>query len=509
VRDKPQTPFSYRMLSEAQERSLVRFLQDITERNTPLAEQLVAHYLANYPESVELRLAEIRLRFARHDFEGYRDLLLALKADPVASSALSQINFQLGLAYMRLGDDETALDVFRHSNRGRGGCESAHIVGCCLHRLGELEPAIQAFRESLATAPANTSVRVWSTVGLMLALRDIGREGHAEEVAAELHGAIAARPRFASSSIVYRGNQFDFHEWRQFRDKDLLHDAIAEFKAAKGPAAFGFEPETYVMPRDRQDLRRAASAPGAAPFWLAKPRNLSGAQGIAISSEPSEIDGVDDYIVQRYIENPLLVEGRKFHMRLYMFIGSVEPLRAYLWQDGLVKFAPVPYVLSSETVADSSRHLTNTERNREHPDTYVPDAGAPEDSGAVWSVRALLDRLRDQGRDVGRIRQLWQEMARGCPDVVAHSGLFAHQAAAAPSRAFGPKVLGLDVIMDDDLMPWLIEMQRAPGMASDVPMTETINSRLFRACAELTLRDTFGGPAEVDATPWIDAFDRL
>jgi hypothetical protein len=44
-------------------------------------------------------------------------------------------------------------------------------------------------------------------------------------------------------------------------------------------------------------------------------------------------------IVQRYITNPMLIDGLKFDLRIYVLITSVQPLRIFMYKDGIARFA--------------------------------------------------------------------------------------------------------------------------------------------------------------------------
>ena len=42
-------------------------------------------------------------------------------------------------------------------------------------------------------------------------------------------------------------------------------------------------------------------------------------------------------VVAKYIDNPLLVNGHKWDLRLYVVVTSYDPLIIYLYEEGLVR----------------------------------------------------------------------------------------------------------------------------------------------------------------------------
>ena len=49
-------------------------------------------------------------------------------------------------------------------------------------------------------------------------------------------------------------------------------------------------------------------------------------------------------IVQEYIKNPYLINGFKFDLRIYVAVTSFNPLRIYIYNDGLTRFATKKYI---------------------------------------------------------------------------------------------------------------------------------------------------------------------
>jgi hypothetical protein len=48
-------------------------------------------------------------------------------------------------------------------------------------------------------------------------------------------------------------------------------------------------------------------------------------------------------VVSEYIDNPLLVDGLKFDLRIYVGITGFNPLRIYMHKGGLARFATHAY----------------------------------------------------------------------------------------------------------------------------------------------------------------------
>lgn len=154
-------------------------------------------------------------------------------------------------------------------------------------------------------------------------------------------------------------------------------------------------------------------------------------------------------VAQQYITNPLLIQGRKFHLRLWMVVTSHSPLRAYLYNQGLVLFSSEAYDQAKpvEGVKPAAGHVTNYARNE---DTWV------------WGLEQLQQQI---GQETWQ--QLWEQMRLNTaltaaavlgPMRAAHSWL-------QPSISnYGFQMLGLDYMVDEQMHPWLLEVNSAPSI---------------------------------------------
>ena len=106
-------------------------------------------------------------------------------------------------------------------------------------------------------------------------------------------------------------------------------------------------------------------------------------------------------VVSEYVGKPLLIDGFKFDLRFYVAITSINPLRLYIYKDGLVRFATQKYNLKRNANLRNQRyvHLTNYSLNKYNANFQNNTDAAQDDQGSKWSISALRKRLKLMGHD--------------------------------------------------------------------------------------------------------------
>ena len=113
-------------------------------------------------------------------------------------------------------------------------------------------------------------------------------------------------------------------------------------------------------------------------------------------------------VVQEYVDNPFLLGGLKFDVRVYVLLTSVDPVQLYVYEEGLVRFATQKYSNHPADLANNFIHLTNFSINKES-DQFVYNQEPEGTAGHKWSLSTLWQELAVQGRDPGPV---WGHMHR-------------------------------------------------------------------------------------------------
>lgn len=131
------------------------------------------------------------------------------------------------------------------------------------------------------------------------------------------------------------------------------------------PIEYNFYPQTWVLPRDSSSLKRQFNKKRAKTF-IVKPEASCQGRGIFLTRHIEEIP--ERCVVQRYVHKPMLLDGLKFDLRLYVLVSGCDPLRIYLHKEGLVRLATQPYTPPKPSnLSDAWRHLTNYAINKNNP----------------------------------------------------------------------------------------------------------------------------------------------
>ncbi len=179
---------------------------------------------------------------------------------------------------------------------------------------------------------------------------------------------------------------------------------------------------------------------------------------MAIITDRTPIPDGDEWLVQRYVSNPLLLPGwpYKHVLRSYVVVTSLDPLEAYAYPNGPVKFTSRPFSLELDALDDPVVHLTNPPVQRTNTDVPDPVRGTDHDD--------YRRRLRDEtGIDD---EALFAEIA----GMLADTLLALHEPVLALSRRWADRLdrcfelLGFDLMVDADARPWLLECNISPAL---------------------------------------------
>jgi len=99
-------------------------------------------------------------------------------------------------------------------------------------------------------------------------------------------------------------------------------------------------------------------------MYILKPTASSCGRGIRIIGRMQKVGKRQGYLVQKYISKPHLLRGYKYDMRIYIIVTCFEPLKAYMFQDGLVRLATQPYSCAKGNLKKRFIHLTNFSINK-------------------------------------------------------------------------------------------------------------------------------------------------
>jgi hypothetical protein len=216
------------------------------------------------------------------------------------------------------------------------------------------------------------------------------------------------------------------------------------------PSLFASFPANFLLPVSNDAF--LAELRTTDKTYIVKPDSGSLGQGIRIVAPRQPYVPNDELAVaQEYIES-YLMDGRKFDLRVYVLVASVDPLTIYVYRDGLARFC------SDEYSKDSMyAKLSNVTLNRENTD------------GEITNISRLISEIFPQMELYGiDIRRLWKRIDRVVvlSIVAAHNFLIKGEMWNCPPSPYPRcfQILGFDVLLDRFMQPRVLEVNYRPNL---------------------------------------------
>jgi hypothetical protein len=244
--------------------------------------------------------------------------------------------------------------------------------------------------------------------------------------------------------------------------------------------------------------------------------------------------GSTSVVVQEYISRPLLFRGTgcKFDMRIYVLIKSLSPtLNALVFNEGLVRVATTPYTTpNASNCRIATMHLTNSHINSQVVGHKKADimgkAGAglkveeekeeeEEEEDVSQTKFTVTDTLQWISEERGvPVADIWCDVCSAVSSAIAAIHPFAALKHATcygtgdndnDGRCF--QLLGVDVLLDDALRPWVLEINNSPSLNLSTAVDERIKLPLIKSMLAEVFGRQDGGAVDAAASPRFETLE--
>ncbi|OMJ90758.1 hypothetical protein SteCoe_6836 [Stentor coeruleus] len=269
--------------------------------------------------------------------------------------------------------------------------------------------------------------------------------------------------------------------------KNFLATSLGKLRQ-QFPKDYGFFPRTWVFPSHSSELKQHLQQ-SKHKYMIVKPEKSCQGKGIFFTNRIEELNPSQRYVVQNYIKSPYLIDGLKFDLRIYVLVSSCDPLRIYIYDEGLARFATEPYSHPDiNNINNMFIHLTNYAVNKGNR-AFINNKNIGSDNvGHKRSLRSLYKLLESQGHDVQGIKLKIEDIIiktlcsiqpilKNCYLGVQKDDL---------TRAMCFEILGFDILLDDKLKPHLIEVNHDPSFSVSSPLDKELKKNLIAGALKLS-----------------------
>ncbi|XP_049856568.1 tubulin glycylase 3A-like [Schistocerca gregaria] len=211
-------------------------------------------------------------------------------------------------------------------------------------------------------------------------------------------------------------------------------------------------------------------------IWILKPGNKCRGRGIQLVNRlESVLHKINPavmkesrYVVQKYIERPLLIYKTKFDIRQWFLVTSTHPLVVWMYKESYLRFCSQPFSLKN---FHESVHLCNNAVQARYKNGKRDPALPDENMWDCYTFQAYL-------RTIGHADRWEKCIYPGMRASIIGTLLASQDHMDKRRNSF--ELFGADFMVTEDFCPWLIEINSCPCMAP----TTSVTARMCSQCLE-------------------------
>ena len=212
-------------------------------------------------------------------------------------------------------------------------------------------------------------------------------------------------------------------------------------------------------------------------LWLVKPVASSRGRGIRLLTDIESLPKKNKYIATHYVYNPHLINGKKYDLRLYLLVTGYTPLKIYLFDNGLARFCSEKYDLNPDKMQDKYIHLTNYSINKTS-ENFEQNDSVDKEFGDKWTLHTLKKHFENHGLNFDKV---WEKIKDIIVKVVISVSDIAipliKQFQLSSTNLF--ELYGVDILLDETLTPWLMELNLNPSLNCDSQLDLKVKSHVL------------------------------
>ena len=248
-------------------------------------------------------------------------------------------------------------------------------------------------------------------------------------------------------------------------------------------------------------------------MWIIKPINLNRGRCIQVLNdtnkiveyllkiqEMKKIEGENNnfkcehIILQKYLEKPLLYQGRKFDIRIWILIIAGQENCVYIFKQGHLKATCAEYDIDSSS---PFIHLTNYSVQKHTVDF------SKKEIGNEISYQDFQDELDKKNTGKNFLKDIYPKIVYIIRLAIGSSKSNINH--LNRNNAF--EIFGCDFILDEKYKPYLLEINMNPGLEISSPLISKLVPRMVDDALKLTIDKKYYKEREETSFYHVDGYD--